>query len=325
MRSQSSQAIHALLLQLYRVSHEAAIGDFQDEVLGLLKDLIPFDTAMWQTRTAHSEGFVTQAIHLHHEPAEMVLEYEGLEQYDLASRSVFVAPGGTRRFHAPTEFGGAEQREFLEFLQRFEHRNVLITASRSAGTRSAQWISLYRASADQHCSEEERLLLGVLAPHVMQALDFNRIGHMKLVAGPASHKACAIADVRGGICHGESAFTAQLMQEWPDWNGAALPAAVLDCFRSGSHQYRGSRVVVSYRHEHGLLFLNSRKATKADLLSARESQVAAMLAKGLTHKQIAQVADRSPATVRNQIRSIYEKLEVANVAELIHELQASEP
>jgi DNA-binding NarL/FixJ family response regulator len=48
--------------------------------------------------------------------------------------------------------------------------------------------------------------------------------------------------------------------------------------------------------------------------------VARRAARGETHKQIAQALDRSPATIRNQIQSIYEKLEVGNVAGLVKQL-----
>lgn len=45
------------------------------------------------------------------------------------------------------------------------------------------------------------------------------------------------------------------------------------------------------------------------------------LARGDTHKDIATILHRSPATVRNHIQSIYDKLEVSNVAGLIQELR----
>lgn len=48
------------------------------------------------------------------------------------------------------------------------------------------------------------------------------------------------------------------------------------------------------------------------------------MAKGYTHKQIAGLRQRSPSTVRNQIRSLYDKLKVNNVAELIDELRQAE-
>ena len=49
--------------------------------------------------------------------------------------------------------------------------------------------------------------------------------------------------------------------------------------------------------------------------------MAQMTAKGLTHKEIARALERAPTTVRNQIRSIYDKLGVGNVAELIEALR----
>lgn len=45
--------------------------------------------------------------------------------------------------------------------------------------------------------------------------------------------------------------------------------------------------------------------------------MARLTAQGLTHKLIAAWLERSPATVRNQLRSIYDRLGVANEAELV--------
>ncbi|XJC73585.1 response regulator transcription factor [Delftia tsuruhatensis] len=53
----------------------------------------------------------------------------------------------------------------------------------------------------------------------------------------------------------------------------------------------------------------------------REATVARLVVRGLTHKQIAVQLQRAPATVRNQIRSIYEKLGIANVASLAEALR----
>ena len=89
----------------------------------------------------------------------------------------------------------------------------------------------------------------------------------------------------------------------------------------GHPRYLGRSLVVAHSVEHGLLFLKARPRCAADHLSPRELLVAQQLAKGSTHKQIAQTLDRSPATVRNQIQAIYEKLAVANVAGLIEALR----
>ncbi|WP_281081574.1 LuxR C-terminal-related transcriptional regulator [Variovorax paradoxus] len=46
-----------------------------------------------------------------------------------------------------------------------------------------------------------------------------------------------------------------------------------------------------------------------------------MLARGDSYKDFASLLARSPATVRNHIQSIYDKLQVSNVAGLMQELR----
>ena len=72
------------------------------------------------------------------------------------------------------------------------------------------------------------------------------------------------------------------------------------------------------------MFLKVRARCLADLLTEREWTIARRIAKGESHKEIAQVLNRSPATVRNQIQGIYEKLQVRCIATLIEALRRAE-
>lgn len=67
----------------------------------------------------------------------------------------------------------------------------------------------------------------------------------------------------------------------------------------------------------GGMGLKARTRCAVDGLSPREHQVAWLLARGLTHKEVARQLGRSPATVRNQIQSIYARLEISSVAQLV--------
>jgi DNA-binding NarL/FixJ family response regulator len=48
--------------------------------------------------------------------------------------------------------------------------------------------------------------------------------------------------------------------------------------------------------------------------------VALLMAGGLSHKQVAQLLNLSPATVRNHITEVYRRLAVQNVVELAQAL-----
>ena len=56
-------------------------------------------------------------------------------------------------------------------------------------------------------------------------------------------------------------------------------------------------------------------------LTPAERQVAAMAAAGLPYKIIARQLGKSPATVRNQLHAVYQKLDVANRTALAYRLR----
>ena len=89
----------------------------------------------------------------------------------------------------------------------------------------------------------------------------------------------------------------------------------------GQHSLLGSTIALRWHIEHSLLFLKARSRCQADRLTPREQVVAQLVAQGHTYKQIAQAQGRSPATIRNQIQGVYDKLEVSSIASLIRELQ----
>jgi len=72
-----------------------------------------------------------------------------------------------------------------------------------------------------------------------------------------------------------------------------------------------ARCVVTHFHEAG------KRADKTESLSARESEILSLLAKGLSYKQIADNLGLSPFTVNNHLRKIYGKLHVQTRTEAV--------
>ena len=318
---------NTLLLRLYRLSQELPIQHFQDAALAQIKRVLPFDSSMWGTATTTPEGIDIHTVHLHEKSPEMLLAYEPVKHQDSAAATVFGKSHVTRTFHAESWFSGPETRELRDFLRRFEHENIFIAADSNPRTNFVHWISLYRADKEAHCTGDERLLLSQLAPHVMQALAFNRVmhlGHLGTADKALSPHGSAIADVRGVLYHFNPQFKDLAQAEWNGWSGPVLPAELMEALSSGQERFMGRTMVIRRYVEHGLLFLKARPGCLADLLTPREWTIARLIAKGQSHKEIAQALNRSPATVRNQIQSIYEKLQVGNIAMLIEALRGVE-
>ena len=77
------------------------------------------------------------------------------------------------------------------------------------------------------------------------------------------------------------------------------------------------QLVVQCHAEHGLIVVKLREQTLADALTGREKEIAVLVAQGRTYKQVAAELGKAPGTVRNQIQTIYSKLQVNNIAELV--------
>lgn len=314
-----------LLLDLYRVAHEAAIDRFQDATLDLLRPLVPFDTCMWGTATTtHGQGIDIHTIHLHRTSPEMLADYAQVKHLDRAAQAMSGLPMTVKSFNADA---WPDAHELREFLRRYAHENVLIAADTQPQRQFVHWISLFRADPAAYGTAQDIALLGQLAPHLMQALSMNRVLHLQRAVAAersASAHGAAIADARGMLYHRDPLFDALVQVEWPGRCGDRLPAAVMDAAQSPPWRFTGRTLVMHGRVEHDLLFLRARARCKADSLGPREQQVARLVAGGHTYKTIAQRLERSPATVRNQIQAVYAKLEVGGVAGLIEELRRAD-
>ena len=65
-------------------------------------------------------------------------------------------------------------------------------------------------------------------------------------------------------------------------------------------------------------------ARSGDTLTKREREIAMLVTKGRTYKQVAAELGNAPNTVRIQLQTIYNKLGVNNVAELVRAMPDEE-
>lgn len=306
-----------LLLAVYRQAQELPVQDFQDRVLSTLKHHLVFDSSIWGTATMTDRGIDIHTLHLHNTTRQMMEAYEKIKHLDVAAAMVTAQPVATLAFNAETDFPQRELKEFRSFLHEYRHENYFLTSSINPLTRFAHWISLYRADKAQVCTATEIELLACLAPHLMQALAINRLVHLDRLIGDFVRQkwSVAIADTRGVLYHLDQRFRNLVALEWR-LHEASLPQALLKQLVERNGELTGRHVVVRLSSEGSLLFLRARKREAVDSLTEREFLVARLAAAGHTHKQIAVQLGRSPATIRNQISAVFDKLGVNNVAML---------
>ncbi len=324
MRENRFDAFSGLLLELYRLSAEESLETYQDAVLNLIKPLVPFDTCMWGTATyLHGMGMDIHTIHLHEQSQDMINEYAPLKHMDTCATEMSGLPFATRGFHCATMFADRSVREYREYLRRFGHENVFISAYTDVHTGATQWMSLFRADIDQHCRPEEVQMLDLLSPHLMQGLRQNRARHLERahLNGEAVTEAL-IADARGMIHYATPGCDDMLRAEFGDnFSRGRLPASFLDWLCAESRSFVGRHLVASHHIRKDLLYVRLRFPDAVDRLAPRQREAAELMAQGLSHKEAAQRLGRSPATVRNQMQDVYRKLGIRSVAALAQALR----
>jgi len=317
-------ALGSILLKLYRVARASSMPEFRDAALEQIKPYLPFEKAMWGTFVRMPGGALVHEVHLHKLPARKMQDYEAIKQHDVQNQRAVAHPG--RTFIA--NLSRMEKRldpAMVAYVRRYDCENVLTTVSMDPAIGIYNGLALYRGEARTPFTERERRLKEQLMPHLVETWNLNAIQYMDLDASPAHrrHRARALIDRQGVLHNAETGFADLMRAEFPDWRGPQMPAELFGpLIGAGGESYRGDAVIGSRLREigEGLFLVSVRPLAGVERLSPRELAVAREFAAGRTHKEIAQANAVAPATVRNQLQSVYEKLKVSSKTDLAKHL-----
>jgi DNA-binding CsgD family transcriptional regulator len=304
-----------IVLDLYRSAQEVPVDQFQDAALERVKAGLHFDAAVWGTATMTPQGIDAHSLHRHRFPEDMMEAFLRVKHQDSAAERATRQARTTIGFSAAEEFTREDQEEIRQFARDYSQHHCFVTSDIHPVTRFVHWISLFRSDPARRCLDDEIQFLSELAPHLMQSLAINRLVHMDRLLGDAARDcwSVAIADPRGVLYHADARFLELVLPEWPLAEHDRLPMQLVRQLLVQDEPLLGRSSVLRCSQQQGLLFLRARARHEVDALSARELVVGQMLAAGMTHKQIAKQLDRSPETVRSQIKSIFEKLRINTV------------
>lgn len=331
MKGRIPEDNNELLVRLYALSHDQPIELFQNAALVLLKAVVPFDAAIWGSASAAPGGIDIHSFHLHNKAPDMVADYEEVKHLDSASSGMFNKSQATQAFDTNSFFDGRHKRPIRDFMSKFEQPHFLLNTDLKAKTNDKpsllHWITLYRAKQNAHYSASDVKRLHIFSPHLNQALALNRSAHLSqatsrtIKAGGANKPryASAIADLKGHVYGHDASFMALLSKACGEdyVYSSFLPFGLTAKLALGERSFLWQHLVVQCKAEHGLVILRLREQTMADTLTVREKEIAILVAKGRTYKQVAAELGKATGTVRNQIQTIYSKLQVNNIAELV--------
>jgi DNA-binding CsgD family transcriptional regulator len=306
----------SLLLELYRAARFMPVAEFPEFALGLLRRCLSFDSARLLTVEFAGSATLIRSSTAYNVNGNHVLDWASINRKDLVLAAVREQTNRPISFHVATLFAAPEYSVVRDYAERYEHANGLCVALADTESGYTDGLSLYRARDDDHFGVQEQLLLRLLMPHLIEALKLNR--QLSVAAGPAPPQgALLIARLDGSVQYCTHAASELLAREWGEWQAARLPARLLyELGRPGFQRYEGAWLSVAAERIGQLLFLRLRPQSPLAQLSPREREVARKYSSGASTKQIAAELGLAPATVRNFVQRIYQKLAVGDKAAL---------
>lgn len=323
--------LNEIILNIYRLAQDAPTDKFQVRALELASFILPFDSCRWGMALKY-EGhqLAIQSAYEYREMPGVLEAYIEVLGQDLVGLAAAAHPGTTINVNARELCDDQPVRAaYLDYLCRFRHENMLVTGM-VAPSGSARSLSYYRRDKDDGFKEDERQLCQALFPHMMEALTINlRIGLAQFQEiGSSTRWPLAMCDCNGVILYAEPDFLALLSAHWPEiMKMSRLPATLINTLLvQRQPKYASDRVFVCIGlRQDKVVYLKARPRHTIDSLSPRELQVAKLVAKGMKFKEIAITLQLAPATVRNHIQRIHDRLGTRSNAELAAQLTMALP
>ncbi|MGV7210332.1 response regulator transcription factor [Oxalobacteraceae bacterium A2-2] len=324
------QRLSHFILDLYRDAQAAPVPEFADAMMRGMRERVAFDSGGLLLLHVNEQGRTVMTGHsvfnVVPDKAAIRAELMGAESFtvdggfstrDPLLRQAMAGPG---RAHALSSLA-VDDDGVREYARRTQSLNAFAFITRQSG-KSISSFSLWRARARDVFTAADLAMADLLVPHALQAISINR----KLAASPltagASQAGFIVAEPNGWIHHLDDSAILLLRREYPDWLSHQLPPEILAGLAADSGQrYVGRHVILALRRQGGLLMIGVQGREPGRKLTAAELRVVEKIVEFGTYKEAARQLGVSPATVRNQLHAIYQKLGVNSKSSLLKALE----
>jgi DNA-binding CsgD family transcriptional regulator len=317
------------LLALYRTARETPLPEFCDAALRSVNRVLGFDTAKWGLLvTGTPEAVRFNSVHLYADDPRTLQAYAQIAHEDFAALAMVASRGTTLNLNMAALCKAYGRKGLRAYTRSVRHDNALVSCT-NAASGFFRSVSLYKAGDDNQFSERQRQACEMIFPHLLEAQAINlALGLPALDETPALRRwPMAVCDAAGCLHHADAEFLELLRRQWARLEAHRLPEALqLALLERGQPFFKGEQVFVAQVSLcAGMHVLKARARHAADALTPRELEVARQVARGLSHKEAAEALGLSPATTRNHIQRIHEKLGVRSNLQLAGALDASYP
>jgi len=321
--------ISYFILDLYDEAQSCPVAEFASRSLGKLKNLLKFDSAGIASFAASSDGSVNAtAAYVYNQPIEKITYRQSniptgqlKPNGDITSRDPMIASCWKDRGRARhTSLADMDADEDLKsYNKKFETIQIMTIALKNASYRKASYVSLWRAGSKKTFEEKDAKMGDLLLPHLHKAIEIN-----KKIVDPSNQRSLLFFCSKEGFIHFiDDSIIETLQEEWSEWTPPILPKAFLhDVLYSRKRQYLGRSITATAEISCDLVLIKVWSNPVGNLLTPSELRVALCIAEGMSYKEIALNLGVSPATVRNQLHSVYKKTGLNGKVDLSKALKA---
>lgn len=321
--SRFASPLQSAIAEVYRGVFSHPFESFKEATLRRLRSWVPFDAAVWGSGIHSTNEMLSVSVVDMAPPSLMAYAAEWQER-DFVRNAAVSEPG---RAFRPEDLMRREEYERTDIYRAYSKpagiEHSLGIVDRNPTTDIGELIFLFRADPGSPFDEADRSVLEALAPHLIDAWGQSQIAHHYRAAADGSaagfhgYESYAVADAAGVLHAAGTDFTRAVRVIAPGWLGPKLPPQ-FDPLRRGdlaTLNLGDYEFTVCLLNDRRLFAVVPRGGTLG--LSPAEARVARLYANGATQRDIAAKLGVSVSTVRNQLASVYLKLDVHSKLELI--------
>ena len=312
-------------LPLYELSLAGDPAAYAQAAFEWLRAHIAFEAGMLVTSRVGEPAFLDAHFTGFPDLPGLMASWQRVAHLDLLAPQLVAEPGVARRHDRDDPvLDGHDFAPLHEHLQRFQIEYTLCIALAGAEPQFLTVIILVRSAAGLRATAAELARLTQIAPRVAQTYAAcRRMALLRLPATGLQQLSLARVNAEGAYVQTTASFC-ELM-----WAGAAPqnvhvePAALQALQRGEAWPLPGRGLTLHAQPDPdgtGWL-LRLAPSAAADELSPREREIAQRFAGGESNTAIARALGIAPATVRNHLSHIYDKLQVNHRAGLIAALR----
>lgn len=304
------QAYSRTLLELYGRAQECAPGEFIEDSMQIISRLLPFDSGTAVRAQFSDDGEMRlQSMYAYRQPVEKLHDRDSLTSPDPALAEAFRRRGRSTSF----DFALIDKRKYpdlIAYIRKYDVAQSMVYIPATPPAHGIGLVALWRASRKRNYTADDVALADLVLPHLFQARQINDRLHGGRRDGGAL---LLVSDSQGCLQFSDDDANHMLQAEWPAWHPPVLPPAFFRALRDGgSGSYTGRTLTARIRPQGKHLHIMLEPLTHRALLTPAELAIAELAAAGASYKEVAAQLRLSPATVRNQLHKVYDKLRISN-------------